>query len=53
MWIRNALVVAEFVEYTPVRYKLWLQSGVVQIGEWFCERGASASGLSRSSRRDG
>ena len=40
MWIRKALVVAESVEYTPVRYKLSMSSG-----EWFCESGASANGL--------
>ena len=48
MWIKKTLVVAESVEYTPVRYMLSMSSC-----EGFCESGASASGIWRSRRRDG
>jgi hypothetical protein len=39
-WIMKALVVAEFVELTPARYRL-----SIRAGEWSTEIGQSARGL--------
>jgi hypothetical protein len=48
MWIVRAPVVAEYVEWTPERYKL-----SIRFGEWSAEIERSARGVWRSRRRDG
>jgi hypothetical protein len=47
-WIMKILVVAESVEWKPVRYKL-----SIRFGEWSAEIRRSARGLWRSSHREG